>query len=421
MATAPASGFYYGWAIVGLTFSTQFLMTGCVFYGFSVVLTSLADEFAGGDRTPVIAVQAIGGVAGMVCAPVVGRLMGRGHERRLITAGALAAGLALLGASRATALWQIAALFGTLIGLASHTLSATGPSTLVVHWFERRRATALATSQLGSSLGGMVMAPVVASLIAWGGWRGAYQVLGTLLLCTAPLLWWLVVGRPEDRGLRVDGLPAQALDDVAPALEVVPPFRTADALHEPNLWLIALAMGIAFMATTAVISHVVAFGSDAGFEPARAAVLASLMAGGAALGKLVFGRLSDLIGPRPALMLALVGQACGIVALIHVTAFASSVAAVLVTGVSAGGYMPLTTALLARAFGRRAFGPMMGLLWPIAAPFQLSGPVLAAWVHDVTGDYAGAFWLFVVGLFAALLLVRAIRLPEVEPGLREGL
>ncbi len=133
MTTAPASGFYYGWAIVGITFSTQFLMTGCVFYGFSVVLTSLADEFAGGDRTPIIAVQAIGGVAGMVCAPVVWRLMGRGHERGLITAGALAAGLALLGASRATALWQIAALFGTLIGLASHTLSATGPSTLVVH------------------------------------------------------------------------------------------------------------------------------------------------------------------------------------------------------------------------------------------------------------------------------------------------
>ena len=416
MASARAGGFFYGWVIVGVTFSTQFLMTGCVYYSLSVMLTSLAAEFTGGDRMPIMVVPVVASVAGMVCAPVVGRMMGRGHERVLVTAGALAAGLALLGISRATALWQIAALFGTLIALASHTLSSTGSSTLVVHWFERRRATALATSQLGSSLGGMVMAPVVASLIVWGGWRAAYQVLGILLLCAVPAVWWLVVGRPEDRGLRVDGLPAPLQHDPALENESAPPFRTADALHEPNLWLIALALGIAFMSITAIINHIVAFGTDAGFDPARAAVLASFLSAGAALGKLVFGRLADSIGPRSAFMLSLVGQACGLIGLIHATGYASSLAAVLLTGVSAGGVMPLSTALLARVFGRRAFGPMMGLLWPIAAPIQLAGPVLAAWVRDVTGDYTGAFWVFVVGLFAALLLVRAIRLPDAEPG-----
>jgi MFS family permease len=180
--------------------------------------------------------------------------------------------------------------------------------------------------------------------------------------------------------------------------------------------LLAGALGIAFMAITAVINHIVAFGTDAGFGPARAAVLASVVAGGAALGKIVFGRLSDSIGARPAFMLALVGQACGLIGLIHATGYATSVAAVLVTGTSAGGVMPLTTALLARVFGRHAFGPMMGLLWPIAAPIQLAGPVLAAWVRDVTGEYTGAFWVFAFGLIAALLLVRAIRLPETEPG-----
>lgn len=415
MSAARGSGVFYGWIIVGLTFWTQFLMTGCVFYGFSVMLTSLADEFAGGDRTPVAAVQAVTVLAGMLIAPVVGRLMGRGHERVIVTLGAVAVGLALLGISRATQLWHIAVLFGTLIAFGSHSLSSTGSSTLVVHWFERRRATALATSQLGSSVGGMVMAPVVAALVIWGGWRGAYQVLGTLILCVAPLLWWLVVGRPEDSGLRVDGLPPEPEPEAPLPAEAAPPFRTADALHEPNLWLIALALGIAFMAVTAIINHIVAFGTDAGFEPRRAAVLASVLSGGAALGKLVFGRLSDSIGPRGAFMLALLGQACGIVGLIHAVGYTGSAIAVFATGLSAGGVMPLTTALLARAFGRHAFGPMMGLIWPIAAPLQLAGSVLAAWVRDVSGDYSGAFWVFAIGLIAAMLLVRAIKLPEHEP------
>jgi MFS family permease len=413
---APAPGFFYGWVIVGVTFSTQFLMTGCVFYGFSVMLTSLAAEFAGGDRTPVVAVQLVSGLAGMLVAPVVGRLMARGHERLLVTAGAIFVGLALLGVSQATQLWHLGVLFGTLIAFGAHSLASTGSSTLVVHWFERRRATALATSQLGSSLGGMVMAPVVAALVVWGGWRGAYQVLGAVILCAAPILWLLVVGRPEDRGLRVDGLPAEPKPETPVPAELAPPFHTAEALHEPNLWFIALSMGIAFMAITAVINHIVAFGTDAGFEPGRAAVLASFLSGGAALGKIVFGWLGDGIGPRAAFSIALVGEACGIVGLIHASGYAASVVAVGVTGLSAGGVMPLTTALLARAFGRHAFGPMMGLLWPIAAPFQLTGPVLAAWVRDVSGDYIGAFWVFVLSLIAALLLVRAIDLPDTEPG-----
>ena len=59
MASARAGGFFYGWVIVGVTFSTQFLMTGCVYYSLSVMLTSLAAEFTGGDRMPIMVVPVV--------------------------------------------------------------------------------------------------------------------------------------------------------------------------------------------------------------------------------------------------------------------------------------------------------------------------------------------------------------------------
>ena len=60
---------------------------------------------------------------------------------------------------------------------------------------------------------------------------------------------------------------------------------------------------------------------------------------------------------------------------------------------------------------------MMGLMWPIAIPLQLIGPIFAAWIYDYSGSYRPAFWAFVVSLGLAALALRAIRVPAVEPGL----
>jgi MFS family permease len=415
--TTPAGPgrFFYGWVVVGVSFFSQFIATGFVFYSFAVVLTSLADEFSGGDRTPIVTLQVVMSVVGVVMAPVIGRLVGRGWIRPLMVAGTVTTGLGLIAIAHARELWQIALIFGTLLAFGAGTMTGLTPTTIVVNWFEKARATALGRSQLGASLGGMVMAPVVAWLVAGQGWRGAYLVLGIATLCAAPVIWGLAVGRPEDRGLRPYGDPEDPTPGSTGTGEAPPPFRTAVALRQPNLWLIALATGIAFMATTALLNHVVAFGTDAGFARSRAALLVSILAGGAALGKLVFGWLSDRIGEPQAFAVSLGSQALGIAALVLVKGYPVTAGVALFTGIGLGGTLPLSSALLARAFGREIFGPMMGLMWPIAIPLQLTGPIIAGWVYDTSGSYRLAFWLFAGMLGVAIVLVRLVRLPA-SPG-----
>jgi MFS family permease len=112
----------------------------------------------------------------------------------------------------------------------------------------------------------------------------------------------------------------------------------------------------------------------------------------------------------------LASQALGIAALIEAEGYPLTVGVVLLTGIGLGGTLPLSSALLARAFGREAFGPMMGLMWPIAIPLQLLGPIFAAWIYDTSGSYRLAFMTFVGVLAIAIVLVRRVRLPAFEPG-----
>ena len=423
-ARAPEArrpGLFYGWVAVGVAFLTQFVVTGFVFYSFAVILTHLADEFSGGERTPILALQLGMGLTGIVMAPFIGRLAGRGRIRALMGAGTLATGLGMILVARLDSLWGIGLVFATLLSLGGNTMGGVTPTTLVVHWFEKRRAVALGASQLGASLGGMAMAPVAALLVVEYGWRGAWELLGIAVLCTAPLVWWLTVDRPEDLGQRPDGEPAPrpeplpAAPEQAPlAFAKPPPFRTLSALREPNLWRIALATGISFMGTGALLSHIVAFGTDAGFGPERASLLASLVAGGAALGKLVWGWACDRLGESRAFLAAIVSQGLCLVALTQAVGYYPLATLSLLTGIAIGGVMPLSSALMARAFGRARFGAMLGLMWPIAIPPQLAGPMLAAWIRDTLGDYEPAFWLFAGLLLLALALVRAVRLPAPE-------
>jgi predicted MFS family arabinose efflux permease len=399
---------FYGWTIVGITFATQFVAMGCIFYCFSVVLKPLAVEFGGGGRFGVTLIPVALSLAGAFTAPVIGRLVARGSIRNIMTVGCMAVGVGFLALSQATELWQLYLVYGTLFAIGFGTMANIATSALVVNWFARRRSTALGISQIGTSSSGIVLVPVAAWLLANWGWRGAFAAFGGAALCLAPAVWLLVVGHPEERGLLPDDDPSssEAAPHAGPAANLL---TTREALREWNLWVISLVCGLLFMVATALITHVVAFATDAGFSEMRAAYVLSAIAGGAAAGKLVFGWLADRTSERISLATAIALQIVALIAMMNVAGYGALVTVALVFGLGLGATLPLVSALLARAFGRDAFAAMLGLMTPILIPFQASGAPFAAWVFDTTGSYDLAFWAFVVALgmaAAALILVR---------------
>ena len=410
---------FYGWVMVAVAFVTQFISSGVIFYTFGVALKAWTVEFEAG-RFGVSGIHFVMPWAGAAIAPLVGRLASDGHLRSLIPAGALAAGLGFCAISQATSLWQLYVVYPLLMAYAAGTLSGVGASTLVVNWFSKTRATALGISQIGASFGGMVMAPLTVSLFGEHGWRNVYLGFGLVILAVAPVLAWLIVGRPADRGLHPDGVAASAAATpsapaIAHATANPAPGSAHKALRDINLWLIAFITGVGFMLSSVVVTHLVAMATDAGVEPLRASRLLAIMATVAALGKIVFGRLADRAGVQTAYAVSIVLEviALGGILLLPTSLALEGITAIL--GLGIGGNLPLSAALLARTFGPAAFGPMMGMKTMLMTPLVATGTPFAGWIFDETGSYRIAFSVFLALILLSLAALWRVRPPAVRP------
>jgi len=267
------------------------------------------------------------------------------------------------------------------------------------------------------SISGAVLIP----LSTWGlehwGWRGVYEAFALSGLALMPLIAWFVVTRPSDMGLAQDGDAAPATPD-GPALAAPIPLRSVRALlFSPILWGVAAACGLGFFGGVAVMNHGMAFAVDRGIAPMRAAGLLSAISVGAALGKLVFGGLSDKVGEKGALGAALAVEFVALIGLWGAEAYTALLGAAGAFGLGMGGISPLQAALLARGFGARDFGRAMGLLGPVTIPFTIGGPPLAGWIFDTQGSYDLALVIFMVT--TAIAGVICWRLPLTESPSKE--
>lgn len=430
---------FFGWRMVGVSFAAQFLAIGVPFYSFPVLLKPLTEAFEVGRMLGSVP-GTLASLAGIVVSPLVGWMIARSPLRGLMTAGALVLGLSFLAASHAVMFWQICAIYTLFVSFGSNALGAVTAPTLVVNWFKQRRAFALGISQMGVSLAGVAMPPLASWTLARGGFRSTYEFFGLVLLAAAPLVWLAVVQRPEDRGLQPLGTPAMpglppapnlpgasgAAAQSGPAGSAGPAANPAEAhpvqvtlweaLSEMRLWLVASSAGLCFMGISGVLQHGHAFATDAGYSNAQATEALIVIALGAAAGKPIFGALAASLGERPAFLCSVAAQA---IALLVLPAGSAKIEIMLgiffIFGLSLGGVVTLMSALLARCFGPRRFGAMVGYAGPVLVPFQMMGPLLAGWVFDTRGGYDLAIYLFAAALGLAAVALLSLRLPQVEP------
>ena len=403
---------FYGWIIVAVAFLTQFIVTGFFFYGFAITLEPMAEEFSDGKRAAVATVHLVMPWVGALMAPFIGQLAGKGHIRALLTAGAVSMASGLLLASQASTLWHLYVIFPTLIAFGANTLSGVVASAIVVNWFDRLRARALGISQIGASVGGVLMAPIGAMLVADYGWRATYLVYGSIAMLLVPLIWLLAVGRPADRGLEPDGNNTSDNDVASSQPTTAPSFNTREILRNPNLWYIALATGIGFSLSSALVTNGAGIIKSVGGLNAETGLMLGLFSLGAALGKPTFGWLADKVGERPAFLVSVAMQLLGLASLTWLPSVELLPAVMALIGLGIGGVLPLSAALVARVFGAASFGPAMGLVMPVLTPLVSVAVPLTAWVYDNSGNYEQAFYVFGVALLLAAALLAMIRLPE---------
>jgi MFS family permease len=407
-----ASAPFRGWRIVAAAFVGQLVAAACTFSTFGVFVVPLAQEF----ETTRGQISAGYGAALLMMGfvgPLLGRAIDRGPLRGLMLAGVglVAAGLLLL--ARATALWQMGAIY--LVVVLGSAMFGVLPSTaLVANWFVRRRGLALGVAVSGATAAGFAVPPLAAFLIDAIGWRGALASLGIGSAALAgPVFFALVVRRPEDVGQAPDGDPVHPhTHGHAHSLAAV---ETAALLRDRNLWLLALAFGLVLSTPIVMGLHLVPYAEDLGFTRQSAAWFFSCLAPSSLLGKLAFGVVADRIDARRALWIAVAILASSWALLLTRPGYPAFLAIAVLYGFGAGASAPIHGVLVGACFGRDAFGRVMGIGSLAGLPLiALSGP-LTGYLYDATGSYRAGFTLQAAWLVAAALLLTLLRIPRRVP------
>ena len=182
-------------------------LCGDITYAYGLFLPAMSQTFHWSRSAlsgPYVLFFVIGGLLG----PVAGMTIARFGPRKNIIGFNLIAALGLLGLSQTNALWQVYLFFGAMAGLGIAFGEFIPITTVINHWFIRRRSMAMGLFLASGGVGGFVFPPLISTLISDLGWRWAWGYLaGQHLFLTVILGGILIRNRPEDMGQYPDGIP----------------------------------------------------------------------------------------------------------------------------------------------------------------------------------------------------------------------
>ncbi|MEP7207687.1 MAG: MFS transporter [Casimicrobiaceae bacterium] len=344
------------------------------------------------------------GVSGIV----LGRLSDRIGVMVPVMLGASAMVLGYWAASAATTLTQYTLAQGLLIGVGS----AATFSPLLAHtslWFVRRRGIAVAIFASGNYLAGTVWPPIVQQLIANGGWRQAFVIIGAVCLATMLPLAFLLRRPPPTAELA----PPLAVGGGAPFRRRGQPAHLG--LSPATLQTLLVIAGLSCcIAMSMPQVHLVAYCTDLGYGPARGAQMLSLMLGFGIVSRLTFGAISDRIGGLRTLLLASSLQCLALFLFLPFDGLVSLYLISALFGLFQGGIVPSYAIVVRELFPARDAGARVAVVITATVFGMALGGWMSGGLFDLTGGYRVAFvngilWNLVNISIAFWLLRRARR------------
>ncbi len=371
---------FRGWIIVGGAFLVLFWAYGAQ-YSFGIFFSALLEEFHW-SRASLAGAFSLYAVLYPVVGFPAGRLTDRWGPRAVITAGALFLGTALAGMSLVTRLWQPYLLYGGIAALGMGT-AYVPCNTTVVKWFVRRRGLAVGLASSGGSVGTFLLPPLAQLLVTAVGWRTAYLIFGAAVFAILSLVARVMRRDPESVGLHPDGEATPVAADAGGR-----GWPLGRAVRSRAFWMLGAAFSVTWIPVFVPLVHIVPFARDLGYSPLTGAWVVSTLGIGAVAGRLVMGSVSDRIGRKTAVSIAMALQAVGFLgfllagrgpALLFGTTF--------VFGYSYGAISTLFPAIVGDFFGRGHAGAIVGILFAMAGSMAGWGPLIAGALYDATGGY----------------------------------
>jgi sugar phosphate permease len=406
--------------VVATAFAALFSVVGLALYGLPLYYDFMVREF-GWSRTMVTSGNAISKlVVGPLFGFAAGWIVDRFGPRRLMMAGILMAGAALVGLGLTSAAWAF--YFFYFFNALGYVCGGPLPcQVLVSRWFDRTRGKAMGIAYLGIGIGGAAVPLLSHWLTDLFGWRGSLQAVGVLIVLIAlPMAFFVREAPLETRSaglsrLRSGKNPPSSGEAAGPRNPRDPesggPERPAlrTILSTPAFYLLALGSMCSIAAVGGTNQHLKLFLSlDRGYSQGDAAQVISLVLAVSIAGRLLMGWLADRMSRKRVMLIIYLLVAGAIPLLLVRTSTWSMYAFAVIFGLGLGGEYLIIPLMAGELFGLGVLGRVMGIVLTADGVAEATAPMLVGKLRDRLGSYDTGFFVLVgaalVGAGAIALL-----------------
>lgn len=393
--TTSKSGIHYGWVIVGSTFVMLMTTSGLSFYNLAVFLRAFTQEF-GFSVGAVSGASALYFVASGIAGLWVGNLLTRVDAKPVILGGAVVCTLSMLSIPFVTEIWHVYAFY-IVMGLGNAACGMVPSTTLITRWFVTRRTIAMSLSTTGLSVGGIVLTPLSAWLISTLGFAAASPWIAGLFFALIIVASLFVRSTPEEMGLLPDG------GIMEPEVEVVAhtgmDFRLA--VRSRFFHMFSIANMFAMAAQVGTISHQFNL-VDGRVGASVAAISVSVLASGAAIGRLIGGWILTWVPIKGFAITIYAFQGLALVVLAFGEGSVVLIVGAGLFGLTIGNALMMPPLIMAEAYGVKDYSRIFSVSGIYGTAGSAGGPFLFGIVFEI---FSGYKWPFLIGTSVSVLAI----------------
>ena len=397
-----------GTQVAVTSFAVLFAIVGLALYGLPFYYDFMVRDF-GWSRAQVTSGNAISKLlVGPLFGFAAGWIVDRFGPRRLMMAGILMAGGALIGLAHMTALWMFYLFY--IFNAIGYVCGGPLPNqVLLSRWFDKARGKAMGFAYLGIGVGGFLVLKLSPRLVEAFGWRGALQCLGILILAIAlPLAFFVRDAPTSARANATRAMVGKPGDGVAPIGRL---FRN------PLFYLLAIGSMCSIGAVGGTNQHLKLFLSlDMKYSQEAAATITSTVLAFSIAGRLLMGWLADRIARKHVMLLIYLLIASSIPLLFFAGSRAAMYGFAAIFGLGLGGEYMIIPLMAAELFGVRVLGRLLGVILTADGVAEATAPMLIGYLRDTTGTYHTGFVVLIAIALAGTIAIAMLpgRSPQLE-------
>jgi MFS family permease len=390
---------FYGWWIVGGSFSLQMIVGSLMIHSFTAYFPLLQTQF-GWSRAVLSGAFALSRAESGILGPLQGWLIDRFGPRMMVRVGMLIFGVGFIFFSQTDSVLDYYITF-LLMAMGSSIAGFLTVATTVVNWFEKQRGVAMGIAMSGFGFGGLLV-PAVAWSLTSLGWRPTAFFSGVLIIIVGMPIAQLMRQRPEQYGYLPDGAIASAIESegedseqeahVALDGSEVEGFTAREAMKTPAFWLLSFGHSMALFTVGAVSLHLIPHIIDSvGVSVTSASSAVVVMTIFNIIGQLGGGFLGDRFSKRGLAAVAMLVHAVALLILAYATTILPVFIFAVLHGTAWGVRGPMMTTIRADYFGRASFATIMGFSSLIVMVGMTAGPLIAGFLADIFDGYRVGF------------------------------